>query len=236
MKSSSARYRAYAVHLFTACGAVMSLLAMIELMAPDPRPAMVFVWLAAAGVIDALDGPLARRWQVGAHAPAIDGAKLDDIIDYLNFTFIPLLLVWRMHWLPDPALLWILPALLTSLFGFTNVRAKQADAGFFLGFPSYWNIVAFYAGLWFGYFGPWPMAGVFVACALLTVLPVRFIYPNRVASKWRRAIIGGGVIWFGLLLAMLPTYPASPQWLMWLSLVYPGFYLFLSVFLQHKPD
>ncbi len=66
---------------------------------------------------------------------SIDGRTIDDIVDYLTYTFVPLLLMWRMGWLPQPAVLWIAPALVASLFGFANTAAKDETAGFFLAFP-----------------------------------------------------------------------------------------------------
>jgi len=226
------KLRAYAVHVFTALGGVLAFFAAMELCAAQPNPVVVFIYLAIAGVVDALDGPMARRWNVLEHAPSIDGAKLDDIIDFLNFTFLPLLLIWRMGWVPEPAVLWILPALVASLFGFTNTRAKQSGDGFFLGFPSYWNLVAFYVGLWAVYFGPGPAGWALLILAALTVLPVRFIYPNQVSAAWRGSVLIGGSVWFAVLLAMLPFYLDVPEWIMWFSLSYPAFYALLSMYLD----
>jgi phosphatidylcholine synthase len=227
--------RAYGVHVFTASGVVFAFLATAELFAEAPDPRWVFAWLAVAGFIDAADGPLARLWDVKTHAARIGGGVIDGIVDYLTFTFIPLLLIWRMGWLPDPAALWIVPAMGASLFGFANTRAKQKDAGFFLGFPSYWNIVAYYVGILvaqFGFAGAVFSAASVVLFTVLTVLPVRFIYPNQVASPWRRPIIWGGIAWVALLLALLPTYPTVPLGWLALSFVYPAFYFALSGYLD----
>src|ERR671916_535213 len=152
--------------------------ATIEVCSAAPDPRLVFLLLAAAVLVDATDGPLARRADVKRRLPFIDGRTIDDIVDYLTFTFVPLLLVWRMGWLPEPAIIWIAPALVASLFGFANTAAKDEAGGFFLGFPSYWNVVAFYAGFSYYLYGPWVNAAVLLLFSLMTVLPVRFLYPN----------------------------------------------------------
>ena len=164
--------------------------------------------------------------------PRIDGRTIDDIVDYLTFTFIPLLLLWRMGWVPAPAAAWIAPALVTSLLGFANVGAKQESSGFFLGFPSYWNVYALYAGIACARWGPWlPGLGVLVFAAL-TVMPVRFVYPNLAPRPWRAWIIGGAIAWTAVLAAMLPAYPRASGGMLALSLVYPVFYFAVSAHLD----
>src|SRR5262245_12196953 len=111
----SAVVRAILVHLYTASGVLLALLAAMELCASTPDPRRVFLALAAAVVIDATDGTLARRWEVKRVLPAINGRTIDDIVDYLTYTFLPLLLIWRMGWVPAPAGAWIAPALVASL-------------------------------------------------------------------------------------------------------------------------
>ena len=172
------RFRAALVHLYTASGVLLAFLATAEICTPAPDVRVVFVLLAAAVLIDATDGTLARRWEVKRWLPGIDGRTIDDLVDYLTYTFVPLLLIWRMGWLPEPAFVWVAPALIASLFGFANTGAKDESGGFFLGFPSYWNVVAFYAGLAHRYYGPWVNAIAVLFLALLTVLPVRFLYPT----------------------------------------------------------
>jgi phosphatidylcholine synthase len=224
----SRRPLAVLVHAYTASGAVLAFLAALELFAPAPDPRRIFLSLIAAVLVDATDGPLARRWEVKRVLPAIDGRKIDDIVDYLTYTFVPLLLVWRMGWVPAPALLWIAPALVASLFGFANAGAKDETGGFFLGFPSYWNVVAFYAGFAHRLWGPWVNAVTLLILALLTVSPVRFLYPNLAPRPWRAPLIAGALAWLGLILWLLPDYPAAPTSLVLLSLLYPAFYCWLS--------
>lgn len=232
------KVRAYAVHIFTASGVIFAFLAVVELFAATPDPRWVFAWLLAAGVIDATDGPLARMWEVETRAPRIGGGIIDNIVDYLTFTFIPLLLVWRMGWVPPPEEVWVVLAMGASLFGFANTEAKQTIKGFFLGFPSYWNVVAFYAGLIATHFawGAIFVAGALVVLSGFTVMPVRFVYPNRAPKPWRGPVIVGAVVWVGLLAAMLPSYPSWPawggEWLLWVSFIYPVFYFVLSGYLD----
>lgn len=229
--------RAYLVHVYTASGVAFAFLAARDI-ALEREAFWVFVWLIVAGVIDATDGPLARRWNVKTRAPRIGGDVIDDIVDYLTFTFVPLFLVWRQEWLPPPEALWIILAMVVSLLGFANTAAKQTKDGFFRGFPSYWNIVAFYVGLWATNY-PWGATASLIAVlvlAALTLAPVRFIYPNRAPPPWRGIVIWGAVGWMGLLLVMLMSYPDLSGWAAWglmpLSLVYPAFYFGLSFYLD----
>jgi phosphatidylcholine synthase len=190
------------------------------------------MWLTIAVLIDATDGPLARRWHVKSRVPHINGRVIDDIVDYLTFTFVPLLLVWRLQWLSPPAGLWVSLAMIASLLGFANTRVKQEREGFFLGFPSYWNVYAFYTGLWFTHHGPFIPTVVLGGLTVLTVLPVRFVYPNLISQPWRGLLIITAFVWLGVLLTMLPGYPAIPAWLEWVSLSYPGLYVGVSVYLD----
>jgi phosphatidylcholine synthase len=224
------RARGYAVHLFTASGVVVAFLAAAEICAPRPDPRRVFILFAAATLVDALDGPLARRWRVKETAPQIDGRTIDDIVDFLTFTFLPLLLVWRMGWVPEPGAAWLAPALLASILGFANVMAKDEARGFFRGFPSYWNIAAFYAG----FLSPAGNAVMFLVLAALTVAPVWFIYPNLAPRPWKVPLLAGAFLWLVLAVAMLPSFPDSPRWMVWLSLLYPALYTAASIHLDRR--
>jgi phosphatidylcholine synthase len=226
---SPERARAWSVHAYTASGVLFALLAALEIAVAQTDPRMVFIWLAAAVLVDATDGPLARRFDVKRFAPEIDGRKIDDIVDYLTFTFLPLLLVAKMEWLPRPALLFVAFPLIASLLGFANIGAKDEKGGFFLGFPSYWNIVALYLGIFAWQFGPWPNAVILLVLSILTLLPIGFIYPNLAPPKWKTLILAGAFVWLAMAVAMLRTYPVTPAWLLWGSLLYPLFYTVVSL-------
>lgn len=229
------RLGALLVHVYTASGVLLAFAATMEVCSAAPDPRLVFLLLAAAVLVDATDGPLARRTEVKRWLPSIEGRTIDDIVDYLTFTFVPLLLVWRMEWLPEPAVVWIAPALLASLFGFANTAAKDEAGGFFLGFPSYWNVVAFYAGFAHRLYSSWVNAAILLLLALLTVLPVRFLYPNLAPRPWRTPLIIGALVWLGMMLWLLVDYPLAPAWLVWLSLLYPAFYFCLSYRVAVRP-
>lgn len=225
------RLRGYLVHLYTASGIVPAYLAMAEIVQPDCDPRWVFGWLLVTVAIDATDGPLARAWHVHRTAPQIDGRTIDDLLDYLTFAFIPLLLVARMGWLPEGTGWTVSLAMGASLLGFSHRSAKQESAGFFRGFPSYWNIYAFYAGL-LAAWTPWLAAALMWILALATVAPLRMVYPNLAPRPWKLPILAGAAVWTLLMVAMLPSYPQnSPIWIL-LSLVYPLFYAVVSCWLD----
>ena len=224
--------RGHAVHLLTASGIFPAFAAMVEIASARCDPRLVFVYLLVATLIDAVDGPLARRWRVKETAPMFDGRTIDDLLDYLTFAFIPLMLVWRMDWLA-PGWGWTVSlAMAASLFGFSNTRAKEEEEGFFRGFPSYWNIYAFYAGLFTWHTGPWISTLLLWVLIVATVAPVRVLYPNLTPAPWRASILIGAALWGVLLAAMLYWYPANPAWIVWVSLLYPAYYTVLSIVLD----
>ena len=157
------------------------------------------------------------RIQKGMHFVLDPGPVPDDLIA-------------RMEWVPQPVLLFLVPALVASLLGFANSGAKDESGGFFLGFPSYWNIVAIYLGIAAAHGFALFNGIVVLALAALTVMPVDFIYPNLAPKRWKMLIIVGAFVWLALIIAMFPTYPNPPQWLLVASLVYPVFYTAVSLY------
>lgn len=226
---------AMAVHVYTASGIVPAGLAAMELCDRHPDIRWVFAYLLMTTLIDATDGPLARWLDVKRNAPQIDGRTIDDLLDYLTFAFLPLLAVWRMGYLADGwSWVWMAGAL-ASLLGFAHVTAKDESGGFFRGFPSYWNIYAFYAGLMSTWFGPVPATGLLLVLVVMTVSPVWFLYPNLTPRPWRVPILVGAAVWSLAMLAMLPSYPeVRPLWWI-LSLIYPAFYVGLSWWIRSRP-
>nr|WP_201767227.1 phosphatidylcholine synthase [Rhodopirellula sallentina] len=221
---------AYLVHLLTASGIVPAALAMHELSRPQCDPRLVFAYLMLTTLIDSIDGPLARRFEVKRYAPSIDGRVIDDLLDYLTFAFIPLMLIWRMGWMPAGFGGSVMFAMGASLLGFAHREAKDESRGLFRGFPSYWNLYAIYAGVFSTQWSPWVTAITLWGLSIMTVLPVWVIYPNLAPLRWWRPVFWGGLIWTGCLVAILFwDYPNSPLGLVLVSLLYPMFYVWASI-------
>jgi len=216
-------YTAWLVHLYTASSAVIAFLATRAIFEYRFRDA--FFWLAATIVIDASDGVLARAADVKRRLPWFNGAKLDDIVDYLTYVFVPTVFVWRSVLVPD---MWTVPVasavLLSSAYGFNQDAAKTSDH-FFTGFPSYWNIVVFY--LFAMHRSQMFNAAVLLAFSVLVFVPIRYVYPSR-TPHWRTVTVGLGIVWGITLLVMLWQLPVVSPMLLWGSLIFPVYYAALS--------
>ena len=235
-----AAHAAHAVHVLTASGIAFLFLAAVEIAAADTRAWLVFVYFLGATFTDAIDGPLARRADVKRNAASVDGRTIDDLVDYIGFTFLPLLLIYDQGWLPNDvvAAAVLIPAAIASLLGFAHTHAKDEAAGFFRGFPSYWNIIALYAGLAASLLGPagqWLNAAVVLGLAVMTVSPVWLLYPNLAPRPWKTPVRLGSYAWALLVIGMLPFFPDDvPGWVVLASLIYPAFYLYASLHLRHR--
>jgi phosphatidylcholine synthase len=185
-------------------------------------------------VIDATDGTLARAVRVKEVLPGFDGRRLDDLIDFHTYTSLPLLLIWRARLLPEGCDAWLLPPLLASAYGFCQVNAKTDD-GYFVGFPSYWNVIAFYVYI----LEPpgWTIVALLVFFSVLTFVPARYLYPTH-RGRLNRLTNQLGALWCALLVWILARLPAEghdgthadPQTRLWTwaSLVFPMYYLAAS--------
>jgi phosphatidylcholine synthase len=210
---------------------VLALRAAIAIIDFDFRSA--FLALIAATFVDATDGLLARALRVKDRLPQFDGARLDDIVDYLTYVFVPVLLIWWADLIP-PA--WVMPVggavLLASAYGFARADAKvQTHDHFFTGFPSYWNIVAVYLFLW--RFSQAVNAVILVALAILVFVPIRYVYPTRTTTMKTPTLVLGSS-WAALVAWMIWRLPATNGPWMALSLVFPVYYVALSVYLNSK--
>lgn len=221
------RLGAAAVHFYTATGAVLAFL--IVLAAIDGRVTEALLLGLVALIIDSTDGTLARRFNVSETLPWFDGRRLDDIVDYLTYVFAPVTLLWTRGFLPGGSLGWMIAAmpLLSSGYQFCRVDAKTEDH-FFLGFPSYWNIVAFYAII-FG-LSATAVGAVLAVCSLLVFVPIRYVYPSRTVA-FRPLTLVLTAMWIILYGLILQGMPQPSRWLLNLSLFYLVYYLGLSLYL-----
>lgn len=225
-----AQFLGWCVHGYTALGLVAAAAIAVLLVhggADAFRWSFLLMFIASA--VDSTDGTLARRVRIKEVVPSFDGRRLDDLVDFLNYTFLPLLLIWRARLLPDGFDAWLLFPLVASAYGFCQVDAKTSD-GYFLGFPSLWNVVAFY--LYILPMGSWAALTIVVVLAVSTFVPARYLYPSQPGSLNRVATILGGIwtVLLGWLVWNLPQGTEShasnlTQRLAYVSLVYPIFYL-----------
>jgi phosphatidylcholine synthase len=232
------RCLAWCVHFYTALGLVAAAgIAALIVRGDASSFAWAFVLMLAATLIDATDGVMARAVKVKEVVPGFDGTRLDDLIDFLTYTFLPLLLLWRAEVLPgDLAWCWLVP-LLASAYGFCQIQSKTPD-GYFLGFPSLWNVVAFY--LYLLRLPPGVTLGIAWLFALLTFVPSRYLYPSRGGGRLNLVTNLLGVVWSSLVVWILGrrlTADAADgltQWLVALSLAYPLYYLGASWLISAK--
>lgn len=221
--------RAWAVHFYTSLGLVAGLLALIAI--AEGRPRDVFIFLGLALWIDATDGMLAREWEVTIWTPRFDGRKLDDITDYLNYTVIPVLFIYQFG-LASGVWTLVLPVvLLASAYGFCQ-KAAKTDDGYFTGFPSYWNVLAFYFYL---LNTPSAVNGLLLLFfAVMVFVPIKYIYPSR-TPVFRTLNIGLGFFGFLILCLIMINFDSPDPRLVYLSLIYPIYYLGVSFYLHFRP-
>jgi phosphatidylcholine synthase len=222
-------HQAWAVHLFTATGAILALLAVAAAVDGDFRAA--FLYLFATTMIDTVDGSFARLARVTDRLPWFDGAKLDDIVDYLTFVFVPALLLYWSGLVPEGLRLPAASAmLLSSAYGFNRADAKSADH-FFTGFPSYWNIVVFY--LYVAGLDPRLNAAIVLLLSALVFAPVGFVYPSHTPA-FRSLTLILGVMWGAIVLMLVLALPDVSRAMLMLSLIFPVYYAVLSVILHRR--
>ncbi len=215
-------FKALLVHLFTATGAVFAMLAMLA--AVEEKWSLMFLWLVVAFIVDGIDGPLARHYEVKRCAPQFDGNILDMIIDYLTYIFIPAFALFKSGILPGWTG-WFAIIIITfaSAMYLVDTRMKTKDNSF-SGFPACWNMVVlvifaiemnFYFSL-----------ALVTALAVAMFLPLKFIHPVR-TERWRWISLPMALAWTGFAAwaAWVDFYPQS--WALW-GLVATTIYLILA--------
>ena len=219
--------RAWCVHAYTALGVVAGFFAILAIEQNRYDQALLLMFLAV--VIDATDGTLARAARVEEWIPWFDGSRLEDIVDYLNYVIVPCLFLLRARLLPAQDAHWLVALpLVASAYGFCQKDAKTADY-FFLGFPSYWNILAFYlfvleTPLWLNGF-------LIIFLAALVFVPIKYIYPSR-SPRFRGPTNALGALWGICVFVIIYRLPEAPLSLVIASLVYPAYYALLSLWLE----
>lgn len=204
-RGDGSRVLAYGVHVLTALGAALGLLALQAVFSGDLTQA--FAWLGVALVVDAVDGPLARRFAVKERAARYDGELLDLVVDFVTYVFVPAAMLLRLEVMAEPfGLIAGLAVTLASALYFADTGMKTSDL-WFRGFPAVWNIVVFYIVA----FAPpaWLTLAAILIATVLMFLPVVFVHPVRV-RRWR-----------GLTLAVLAVWSIAAAATLWQGMA-PG--------------
>ena len=216
--------RAYLVHLLTASGLIPMMLSVDAIWQGDARLALI--WLGVSMIIDGLDGPLARRYEVAKHTPHIDGAILDHVIDFTGYCFLPALMVYHFNLVPSGFVIIATSLLLmTSLYTFANRTAKTKENDF-RGFPALWNIVVFYMIIFES--GQILNLAAIVFFGVMTFAPTRFIHPVRVVAL-RRLTIPLLAVWTVMVFVYLGMgRVALPPLIDWVFMTLSVYFLALS--------
>ena len=211
--------RALFVHLFTATGAVLAMLAMLA--AVEEKWDLMFLWLVIAFFVDGIDGPLARKYDVKTNAPEFDGVLMDLIIDYLTYVFIPAFALFTSG-LMDGWSGWAMIIIITfaSVMYFSDTRMKTKDNSF-KGFPGCWNMLVL---VLFALQPQWWVSLIVVTIlAAAMFLPIKFVHPVR-TERWRPVTLPMALAWtfFAGWSAWVNFHPES--WAHW-GLVITSIYL-----------
>lgn len=216
---------AWMIHLYTIAGGVLGMFALVVAGNGDYRGAFLLMLLTT--LIDATDGLMARQIKIWEVLPGFDGSMVDNVIDTLTFLWLPVFIMVHGEFLPHPA--WLVVPVVAGLYVYGQVNMKSEDS-FFLGFPSYWNIVALYM-FWLEPMPFWAVMMVVVP-GVLSFVPTRYLYPSKNRVLWKTSWSLGSV-WLLLLVYLLSQAEPSRD-LVLLSLFYPIYYMVASFWVDSQ--
>ena len=220
------RIKALGVHLLTATGAVLAMLAMLE--ATQHDWGAMFWWLVLAFAVDGIDGPLARRYDVKSNAAEFDGELMDLVIDYLTYVFVPAYALFASDLLPGwTGWICIIVITFASALYFADTRMKTADNSF-SGFPGAWNMLVLV--LFASQPGYWIILALVVALAAAMFLPLKFVHPVR-TERWRAVTLPVALAWTAFAFWAIEVDFDPQSWALW-GLVGSSVYLTLAGVVQ----
>ena len=221
---------AFAVHIFTACGAGCALLALTA--AVNGKWAAMFVWLGISLCIDGVDGTFARRLQVAKLLPRWSGDILDLVVDILNYVFVPAYALATSGLLPKPAAIPLgLLIVVTGALYFADRLMKTSDY-YFRGFPALWNVAAFY--LFMLKPEPWVGAAAIIALAVLTFVPFHVVHPVRIAHL-RGVTTVALAVWAVLAIVAVAQDLNPPLWIGAALCALAVYFVAIGFFRRHHP-
>lgn len=233
---SKRRAMGWLIHIFTASGAMMGLYALWSIHQHHELQALWF--MGAAILIDAVDGMFARLVKVKEVVPEIDGALLDNIVDFFNYTMVPCFFLLCTDLLPEEwRIITVMVITFSSAYQFTQVDAKTSDH-FFKGFPSYWNIAVFYLFFWQTTSSTNMI--VLIALAVFSFVPIKYVYPSRLdyltKNKFLRiAMVILTIFWGAATAGLLWVYPETNHLLVAVSVGYTLIYFSISLYRTFNP-
>ena len=219
------------VHMFTASGACIGVLSLVAIY--EGKELLALWLMAAAIVIDSVDGMFARMVKIKDVVPEIDGALLDNIVDFVNYTIVPTFFLLVTGMLPPIwSVVCVIAIIFASSYQFTQYDAKTTDH-FFKGFPSYWNIAVFY--LFFWQMTPVTNMVILMVLAVLSFVPIKYVYPSRLDyltnnRYMRYAMVFITLLWGAATLGLLFLYPRTSHFLVGISLGYVLVYIGISLY------
>jgi phosphatidylcholine synthase len=197
---------AYGVHLFTATGAVFGFLALLAVIQHDWR--WMVVWMVASMMVDGLDGFLARLADTKTYAAKIDGALMDNIVDYFTYVVVPALFLYVSDVLPPGwGIVGASAILLASAFQFSQTDAKTGDHFFNLA--------------------------IIMFLVVLVFVPIKYVYPTR-STQLRTLTLSLIGVYMVIGIWGLISYPNIPDWMIWATFAFFGYYFGLSLWLTFK--
>lgn len=224
------------VHAFTASGACVGIL---SLLAVYEGNVLLALWLMSAAImIDAVDGTFARMVKIKDVVPEIDGALLDNIVDYVNYTIVPCFILLVTNILPEHWRIFsVVAVIFASSYQFTQYDAKTRDH-FFKGFPSYWNIAVMY--LFFLHMSQVANTVIILSLVVLSFVPIKYVYPSRLDYLTNNRYLRMGVLLLTCLWGMATTgllwlYPKSNDLLVGISMGYVLVYIAISLYRTFFP-
>lgn len=216
---------AWSIHLYTATGGIIGVFALLAVFRGEIEQA--FLLLMVSMLIDSTDGLMARKLKIWEVLPKFDGAMVDNVIDMLTFAWIPIVILGVEELVPNDIFLFI--PIIGALYAYGQVNMKDPD-GFFIGFPTYWNIIALYMYL----LRPQPEIVVLVLLffGILSFVPTRYLYPSKNNFLWKTTW-ALGAIWIAMIVHILTQEDVSRNFIL-LSLFYPIYYMVLSFYVEGK--
>jgi phosphatidylcholine synthase len=216
--------RAWCVHGITASGVILGAFGLEAVVRDHPRAAIL--WLVAAMIIDGIDGPVARAWNVESVLPTVDGNVLDLVVDYLTCVVVPVAFMAHFHAFP-PGFIVPMSALIlfTAVLWFAR-RDLMTEDHWFRGFPAIWNLVA--PSFFLLHTSTGLNVVITVVLCVLTLTSVKFVHPVQV-QEHRSVNIGVTALWLAAMVWLTLAWPETPVVGRFALIAAPAWFIYITV-------